>query len=404
MGEIMEEKQMVSEEDIKKAAEDQLKRIEDLSQKIFGKPSKDIKFLLLTNFIHRQLIEEEITRTGLYQWLNVFNGEVKYPRDIIDYNKYDIIQVNMSPQDLHEIYEVRKALGPDTRTKLVVNNDFTSELWQGNFDFPAIIEQTLQNADMVFGTEYYQASALTELLQRKVYIIPHPADTKRLKALTPLPKKDIISCIWRRYDCFSYVPSLVVRGHGLTTQLIGYEPDKDPRMHLTTTLYDFVYSGTNYWDFCDQMRIGKIVYDPFTFHSYSRTTVDTAAMGIPVVGSNRTQSVNICYPHTAVDPYDVKSARELIQRLLNDKEFYDLVVKTALENVEFYNHTNSKERYLLSLYDAISKRDENFIKTDIPKPTTETGLGTDVLYNMSKLRTKNDNKEEELKKKIKGES
>ena len=135
----MEEKNMVSELDIKKAAEDQLKRIEDLSQKIFGKPSKDVKFLLLTNFIHRQLIEEEITRTGLYQWVNVFNGEIKYPRDIIDFNKYDIIQINMSPQDLHEVYEVRKALGPNTKTKLVVNNDFTSELWQGNYDFPTVI-------------------------------------------------------------------------------------------------------------------------------------------------------------------------------------------------------------------------------------------------------------------------
>jgi len=402
MGEIMEEKQMVSEEDIKKAAEDQLKRIEDLSQKIFGKPSKDIKFLLLTNFIHRQLIEEEITRTGLYQWLNVFNGEVKYPRDIIDYNKYDIIQINMSPQDLHEIFEVKKALGPNTKTKLVVNNDFTSELWQGNYDFPTVIEQTLLNADMVFGTEYYQVSALSELTQRKVYIIPHPADTKRLKSLTPLPKKDILTCIWRRYDNFSYVPSLACRGHGLTTQLIGYEENKDPRVHLTTTLFDFVYGGTNYWDFCDQMRISKVVYDPFTYHSYSRTTVDTAAMGIPVVGSNRTQSISICYPYTAVDPYDVKSARELIQRLLKDKEFHDLVVKTALENVEFYNHTNSKERYLLSLDDALSNKEENFINSDVPKKEVETGLGTDVLYNISKMRTKNDNKEEELKKKIQG--
>jgi hypothetical protein len=152
------------------------------------------------------------------------------------------------------------------------------------------------------------------------------------------------------------------------------------------------------------MRIGKVVYDPFTFHSYSRTTVDTAAMGIPVVGSNRTQSIGICYPYTAVDPYDVKSARELIDKLLNDKEFYDLVVKTALENVEFYNHTNSKERYLLSLDDALSNKEDNFTKSDIPKKELETGLGTDVLYNMSKLRTKNDNKEENLKKKIRGES
>ena len=52
----------------------QEERIEDLSQEIFGKPSKDIKYLLVTNYIHKQLLEEELARTGLYQWLNVFRG------------------------------------------------------------------------------------------------------------------------------------------------------------------------------------------------------------------------------------------------------------------------------------------------------------------------------------------
>jgi hypothetical protein len=75
-------------------------RIEELSQKIFGKSSKDIKYLLVTGYIHQQLLDEELARTGLYQWINVFNGEVKYPRDVIDYNEYDIIQVNLSGQDI----------------------------------------------------------------------------------------------------------------------------------------------------------------------------------------------------------------------------------------------------------------------------------------------------------------
>ncbi len=361
-----------------KSGGDQQERIEALSQKLFGKPVKEIKYLYVTNYIHKQLLDEDLTRTGLYQWINVFNGEVKYPRDVINYNDYDIVHINMAPQDVHLIYKVRQEIGDNSKTKLVVNNDFTSEMWASSYDFPHTLEAILKYPDMIFGTEYFQVSALSELAHRKVYIIPHPADVRRLKALTPLPKKPIISTIWRRYDRFAYVPSLVVRNHGLTTQLIGYDKEKDNRFFMTSTLYDYVLAGTNFFEFCDQLRESKIVYDPFTFHSYSRTTVDTAAMGVAVVGSDRTQSMKICYPYTCVDPYDVSRARQLIRRLLEDEDFYELVVKTAKEKVEFYNHQNSRERFLVALHDSIYGKEEK--KEDIKKKTTiSRGRGDDVL-------------------------
>lgn len=327
--------------------------IDNISMKIFGKPAKDIKYLLVTNFIHQQLLDEELARTGLYQWLNVFNGEVKQPRDVKDYNDYDIVQVNLSGQDIHLVGDIREVLGEDSKTKLIVNNDYTTELWGGSFEYPSTIAREMIKADMIFGTEYYQTTAISELVGRQCYIVPHPADIKRLKSKTPLPKKNVITTIWRRYDNFTYIPSLVVRNHGLITQLIGYDKNVDKKVWLTSTLFDYLFAGTNYFDFCDLLRESTVIYDPFTLHSYSRTTVDTAALGIPVVGSNRTQSINQCYPHTSVDPYDVTRARLLIRKILDDKEFRDLVIKTALEKCEFYNHENSKERYLASLAESL---------------------------------------------------
>ncbi len=348
---------------------EQLEKIEQLSQEIFGKPSKDIKYLLCTHYVHKQLLDEEVTRTGLYQWLNVFNGEVKYPKEVVDFNDYDIIQINMSAQDINLVNSIKEQLKPESKTKIVLNNDYTTELWGLSFEYPDTMRRELSGADMLFGTEYFQTTSLSELVGRQCYIIPHPADIKRMKSIAPIPKKDLISVIWRRYDKFSYIPHLAARNHGLMTQLIGYDKSLDPKVYLTTTLYDYVFEGTNFFDFCDQMRESKIVYDPFTFHSYSRTTVDTAALGIACVVSNRTQSGNICYPYTCVDPYDTKSARDLIQRLINDKEFYDLVVNTALDRCEFYNHVNSKERYLTALKDSIEvgnkyKKNYNRVSVD----------------------------------------
>lgn len=356
---------------------------EQMSEELFGKPSKDIKYLYVTNYIHQQLLDEELARTGLYQWLNVFNGEVKFPRDVQDYSKYDIVQVNMSAQDIHLVGKIRDELGPKSDTKLVLNNDYTTEVWGLSFSYPSTIAREIVNADLLFGTEYFQTTALSELSGRKCYICPHPADIKRLKSLAPIPKKDVISTIWRRYDNFSYVPSLAVRNQGLTTQLIGYDQKIDKQVYLTTTLYDYVFAGTNYFDFCDQLRESQIVYDPFTLHSYSRTTIDTAALGVPVVGSNRTQSVNVCYPHTMIDPYDVTKSRQLIRKLLDDKEFREMVIETAKNNCEFYNHENSKDRYLSALADSLKYgREPN--RPVLRKEYADKGRGDDVIFLKSK--------------------
>ena len=340
-------------------------RIEWLSLQIFDKNIKDVKYVLVTNHIHKQLLDEEVTRTGLYQWLNVFRGNVKLPRDIDDYSEYDLVQVNLSGQDVNLVADIREKIGEESKTKLVANNDYTTEIWENAFQVPNTVGREIINADMLFGTEYYQTTALSELSGRNCFIIPHPADIKRLKAQSPITKKNVLTTIWRRYDNRTVVPHLAVRGHGLTTQLIGYDKNKDPRLHVTTPLYDYVLAGTNYMQYCDQMRESRVVYDPFTYHSYSRGTVDCAALGVPYVGSNRTQASQILYPHTTIDPYDIKEARKLIKKLLTDKKFHDKVVGTAREMSEFYNHENSRERYLVALYESIQEgREQNFDHVD----------------------------------------
>ena len=365
----------------------QEERIDYYSEKIFNKKAKDIKYLLLSEYIHDQLLSEDITRTGLYQWLNVFDGEIKLPREVDDYSKYDIIQINMSAQDIHLVRDVKERLGTDTKTKVILNNDYTTEMWQSAFDYPSTMSREINGADMLFGTEYFQVTALSELSGRKAYIIPHPADVKRLKSIIPIPKKNILSTIWRRYDNFYWIPHLATRNHGMTTQLLGYDKDVDKKVWVATTLFDMVSRGTNYFEFTDQLRESKIVYNPFTFHSYDRTTVDCAALGVPVVGSNRTQSMQICYPETCVDPYDVHTSRYLISRLNEDKAFYDHVVEVARKNVEFYNHLNSKERYLMSLDDALFGKD---IKKEKKTAVFEKGMGQDIHGDLINERNKTD--------------
>jgi len=366
-------------------------RLEWYCLSLFNKNKKDIKYVYVTNYVHQQLLDEELTRTGLYQWVNVFKGEVKYPREIIDYNDYDIVHVNMSTQDIHLVNNIREIIGEDSKTKLILNNDYTTEMWGNAFNSPYSLAREIKNADMIFGTEYYQVSALSEMVGRAVYIIPHPADVKRLKSLPEIPVKNVLSTIWRRYDNFSYIPSLATRNLGLTTQLIGYDKSLDKKTWLTTTLFDYVYTGTNFFEFCDQLRESSVVYDPFTFHSYNRAIVDCAAMGVPVVGSNRTQSINNCYPFTKVDPYDVTGARKLIEKLNNDDAFRKKVITYAQEKAEIYNHKNSMEKFLQALNESIKVGRETTNKKI--KTVIEKGNGTDVNIQLAKdINNKNEEK------------
>lgn len=314
--------------------------------------SKKPKWLMLTNFIHKSLVEnEDCLRTGLYSWIPVFDGDVKNFNEVTpeELKTYDIIHINMSGQDIHLIGQVRDIIGNDSKTKIVANNDYTVELWQSSFDYPPTLRRELQYADMLFGTEPNQVGSLEVLTQRKVHLIVHPCFVKRLKTLNPKQRLNTISVVSHRYDNFNIIPSLAVKDLGYKTRLIGYDEKSDPKRWVTSTCYNEVCSAQNYMDFCEQLMESKIVVDPFTLTSQSRVGWDCAAMGVPLVGSNRNYSVQKCYPFTSVSPYNIKEMREMVKKLLNDDAFRKKVIDYARDAVEYVSYDSSRTKYLNAL-------------------------------------------------------
>ena len=213
------------------------------------------KFLLLTNFVHKRLLEEDCLRTGLYSWIPAFEGEVKYFKDVDpdDYEKYDIINVNLSGQDVFILGDVRKKLGNSSSTKLVANNDYTVELWQSSFDYYSTLAREINHADMIFGTEPNQVGTMETLIGRKVHLIPHPCFVKRLKTLKPKNNLNTISMISHRYDNYNITPSIAIKNLGCKTRLIGYDAQSDRKKFITSTCYNEISPAQNYMDFCDQL-------------------------------------------------------------------------------------------------------------------------------------------------------
>lgn len=326
--------------------------IDKLSQRLFNKPAKDIRYLMVTDFIHKSLLEENLNRTGLYNWIQTFKGKISKPGDVEDYNKFDIIHVNMSRQDRHLPASIRKRLKKDSKTVIVANNDYTSELWEGNYEHPDAQAKYYEDADILFGTEYFQSVALAEITGGKVYNIPHPANVERLKTFNNDKKKPYIAVVWRRYDKFSYVPFLAARDLGLQTVLIGYDRAQDPNWYITESMYDHVVYHTDYDKYCNILGESMIIYNPYTLHSYDRLAVDVAALGAVCIGSDRTWAMKHCYPKTICDVYDVRSTKDIFKKLLSDKPFYDKVRTFAQHKAQYFNQENAKLRLLNSLLDA----------------------------------------------------
>ena len=327
---------------------------DEICLKLFNKKENDVKWVMYTNYVHTQLINgEDCLRTGLYSWIPVWNGEVKafQTTDPKEYGEYDIIHVNMSGQDIHIIGLIKEELKRqgNTTTKVVANNDYTVELWQSSFDYLPTMRREINYADVIFGTEPYQVGALEVMMGRKIHTIVHPAFVKRLKTLRPKGEPNSLAVMAHRYDMFIGIPSLVIKGLGYETRLIGYEPNADKKKFVTSCNYNKIMPSTNYMDFCDQLMDNKVVVDPFTLTSQSRTGWDCAAMGVPLVGSDRNYSVRKCYPFTCCDPNDIKKMRELVKKLLDDDTFRKKVIDYAQEAVEYVSYRTSKDKYLEAL-------------------------------------------------------
>lgn len=334
--------------------------IEKLSQELFNKSANAIKYLMITNYVHTALIENEsCLRTGLYSWLPTFDGNVKNFADITpeEIRQQDIVQVNLAGQDVHLLGEIRKILDESNpnKTKIVANNDYTVELWANSFEFLPTLRREIDFADVIFGTEPNQVGSMEVLLKRKVHLIVHPCFTKRLKTLKVKRKFDVISNVSHRYDNYNIIPSLAIKDLGCKTRLIGYDPKTDRKNFVTSTCYNIVLEGASYPDFCKQLQESKIVMDLFTLTSQSRVGWDCAALGVPLVGSDRCYSHQVCYPHTMVPPFDIRAARNMVKKLLNDEEFRNMVIEYAKKAVDYVSYENSKLKYLKALKEGSQK-------------------------------------------------
>jgi len=110
--------------------------------------------------------------------------------------------------------------------------------------------------------------------------------------------------------------------------------------------------STDYPSYLYALNSCEMVYEPTTFHTYGRNTVDTACLGIPSVGSQNVFSMKHCFPEMACDPMDINKTVTIMDKVLKDKEWLQQQLDYAKQAVEYFNYDNSRERYLTALEES----------------------------------------------------
>lgn len=302
-------------------------------------------------------LEEQPARSGMYNWLFVFGGEIKTYWELTDDDlaKYDIIQVNMSPKDMPIIPELRRRL-KNSSTKLVINNDYVCEYWgKWNID-PWYYRQVQMMGDMVFGTEPYQVSNMIN----GSFVIPHPTNTNALKHLGTDQCHDSVGLIFHWWAGMSFLgwntlSRLKEANLFKKISAFGYDKNWDECKAWSQTMFDDIVPLMKFPDFAQRIQGERCLYDPNPYHTYGRNGVELACFRKPIVGSNRVFSYRKLFEGLTIDPMDGKQAQDKIKKVLSGCSRVDDMLDQAYNDVEYFNYANSKARFLKAFDESIDR-------------------------------------------------
>ncbi|MAH49937.1 hypothetical protein CMI37_29230 [Candidatus Pacearchaeota archaeon] len=307
----------------------------------------------------KDCLEEQPARSGMYNWIFAFKGEINTYWSIKDkLHEYDVIQCNMSPADMPMILMLRDQLTKtgNTKTKLVINNDYVCECW-GDWGLdPYHYDHVQRQGDMVFGTEPHQVSNMLN----GVFVIPHPTNTSMLKKLGSDMENDSVGFIFHWWSGDTYLPhrtlERVKEKFGVKmARIFAYKPDKDQMSAGRKLMWDETVGGLDFPDFAEYIQGERCVYDPNPCHTYGRNGVELACWGRPVVGSNRVFSYNMLFPELTCDPYDFNATMDCFDIVFNQPEKLKGILDRAYEKVEYFNYENSRKRFLDALKIAVER-------------------------------------------------
>ena len=285
-----------------------------------------------------EFTNQEIPISGLYSWSIALKGDRAFPRTPDEFEKYNLVHINVTAKNLPLIAKILPLINRNI-TKILLNIDYSIELWSSNLAYPQLLLQEIDKADYIFAVEDIMAETLSTSLKRKVPCIPHPAPIHLLETLKKHERLKKIMVSIHRYD-MNTIPVWFACNNALNSQwkttCIGAFQNKDQALHL----FDEV---------CDLMKFDSLmrmlsnhyaIIDSHTLRSYGRINIEAAALGVPCISSNLISSQRKLFPELTTQLNDVPEMSRLLHQLIKDNDFYTKCVKYAIDQVSYYSYEN----------------------------------------------------------------
>jgi hypothetical protein len=167
-------------------------------------------------------------------------------------------------------------------------------------------------------------AAVQNLLYGTAMSAPRPSLWRRLLASLPIDYRPMLR--WRDR----------LRPSGAMPRSSLLEPNPGLR----------VLRRTGWLTYLQAIAPARLMLDLNNRETVGRNALDCAALGIPCVGTNRSDLQAKLFPLTTVqDPWDVKGALALSERLLSEPGFWKQVVNLAAERIVAYDVEPFRQRF-----------------------------------------------------------
>ena len=323
--------------------------------------NKKIKYCILTNVSLNNFNRKNIDLVGFYQWLNIFEGEVLQADDALHQLKdgeFDIIHINLNNKNLDIPKILRKKIGKNSKTKIIVSMDIPVEFWNFYSIDRARINTAISNADFIFGTEYKITLELEKLSGKTVYEISHPADINKIKN-NNIKKKDFITILGsiKSNNELKIIKKISKATNSKIRIMRHYKTNVNYEFINNESINEIVYKDND--ELYDSINESKYIISFYEYSNYGKFIIYAAAQGCIVIGNNCVDSIRRCYPYTSAQNIDDKDVFSIYMWLKNDQKVNEFIKKNAYSKVEYYNWGNQRKRFLDLLF--LETKDNRFI-------------------------------------------
>ncbi len=297
-------------------------------------------------------------KSGIWTWARAFQGDVQYMESIKNLDDYDVVHVQLSG----EMFDYPRRLKENMKDgqKLVVNPDYSLDLWGGFMRYPDMLWHQIKQADAVFVQEPYAAAFVGKMIGRDVPAIPHPVHTEYFKrAIVPIELRQDAMVIAHKD----------MRGHlgyyhyNHTDLKVHYSGPMPPASPGHVSLYDQLFPETHEYmaggQMLSLMASKRICTDAYTYTTTGRVSTELAGLGVPSIGYQSLDAQRHCFPQTTFNEMDLVGIRDCVTRLQEDPLFYQEVSSFAQKAVQAYDFNNSKQRFLAMLENQDVSRSNN---------------------------------------------